>query len=117
MVSKNIQRDRVFARDHAIHQRARAAGAEVDDHLLLELLEVARRMVLAPGQSQVGEKQGCTSLACVVSSPTPVPSTTSATTLFARTSAEIFCAISSESARQWDSLMNGYFLLNFSASG
>ena len=47
----------------------------------------------------------------MASSPTPVPSTRSATRLFARISADTLAMISSVSPRQNDIFTNGYFFM------
>src|SRR6266705_3571567 len=57
MVRKNVERNRVLARDDAIDQRTGAARAEVDDLLLFELFEVAACPLLASGSAEIGDEQ------------------------------------------------------------
>src|SRR5262249_19454649 len=58
MMGEYIQCNCVLARNDAIHHRACAAGTEISDHLPLELLEISDGVLLAPGEPQIGEKQG-----------------------------------------------------------
>ena len=79
---------------------------------------LAARIAVAFGHGlDHGRVVGLRQAAWTASSPTPVPSTTSATMLFARASAEILAMISSVSPRQNVIFTKGYVFMKASASG
>ena len=47
VMGEDLQRDRVFAGDDAVDQRARIAGAEIDEVLLTETLQIIQGLGVA----------------------------------------------------------------------
>ena len=56
MLHVDVERDRIFAGDHAIDERA-GAGGEIDDLLLTQLADIGVGLLIAPGGAQIVDEQ------------------------------------------------------------
>lgn len=57
MMGEYLERNRVLAGDHSVHQCPRVACAEIDDVLSAQLPQIRHGLVFAPSQTKIGDEQ------------------------------------------------------------